>query len=253
MSRNVAALRNAMARLLHDPAFVETVHAGPVAGLSEAERALLCAVDRRAWSTDRYRRSRAVQALIEELPVTAAVVGVEGVDAFFSSEAFGRVLSQRGSLALDFARWVEPRAGAVARLERAVAAARRGERAPGPGLVTRPGVEPLLLPEGVLAFYAAQRQALGADPVAALAAGRPRVERPVPGAGEDSLLVERGAEGQVQVGGGSPALVRLLAFTTVPRSRDATLAHARRLGCAPGEDAEVVDGLLGEGLLVVRV
>jgi hypothetical protein len=252
MSRDVAALRHAMARMLYDPAYVRRVHAGPLPGLVEAERALLLQVDRRAWGTDRYRRSRAVQALIEEYPVTAAVLGVKGVDAFFSSEAFGRVLTKRGSLALDFGSWAEPRAGAVARLERSVAAARRGERSAGPGLVTRPGVEPLMLPDGVLGFYAAQREALGADPVAALAQGRPKVNPPAQGEGEDALLIERDDQGQVQVGGGSPALVRLLAFLTTPRSREAALGHARRLGCDPGEDAEVVDGLIEDGLVQVR-
>jgi hypothetical protein len=252
MSRDVAALRHAMARMLYDPAFVQRVHAGPVPGLGEAELALLREVDTRAWSTDRYRRSRAVQALIEEYPVTAAVLGVKGVDAFFSSEAFGRVLTRRGSMALDFGTWAEARAGAVAKLERAVAAARRGERPSGAGLVTKPGVEPLLLPEGVLGFYAQQRQALGADPVAALAHGRAPVPTPSPGDGEDALLIERDEQGQVQVGGGSAALVRLLAFATTPRSREAVLAHARRLGCDPGEDAEVVDGLIDDGLLVAR-
>lgn len=252
MSRDVAALRHAMARMLYDPAHVARVHAGPVPGLGEAERALLLAVDRRAWGTDRFRRSRAVQALIEEYPVTAAVLGVQGVDAFFSAEAFARVLTRRGSLALDFGSWAEPRAGAVARLERAVATARRGERAGGPGLVTAPGVEPLLLPGGVLGFYTAQRAALGADPVAALAHGRPLAPAPPPGDGEDALLIERDAQGQVQVGGGSPALVRLLAFLTTPRSRAAALAHARRLGCEPGDDIEVLDGLVADGLVVVR-
>jgi len=252
MSRDVAALRHAMARMLYDPAFVDRVHAGSLPGLGEAERALLLQVDRRAWATDRYRRSRSVQSLIEEYPVTAAVLGVNGVDAFFSSEAFGRVLTRRGSLALDFGSWAEPRAGAVARLERAVAMARRAERAAGAGLVTRPGVEPLLIPAGVLDFYAAQREALGADPVSVLAEGRPRVTPPTQGEGEDALLVERDAQGQVQVGGGSPALVRMLAFLTMPRSRAAALGHARLLGCDPGEDAEVLDGLLDDGLVIVR-
>lgn len=252
MRRDVAALRHAMARMLYDPSFVERVHAGGVPGLAPSELVLLRAVDRRAWSTDRYRRSRAVQALIDEYPVTAAVLGVRGVDAFFSSEAFGRVLTRRGSLALDFGVWAEPRAGAVVRLERAVALARRGERAAGTGLVTAAGVVPLMLPAGVLGFYTEERTLLGADPVAALAQGRALARPPPPGEGEDALLVEKDVQGKVQVGGGSAALVKLLAFTTTPRSREATLAHARRLGCEPGEDVEVVDGLIGDGLLVAR-
>lgn len=251
--RRVPALRQAMTRLLFDPAYVARVYAGPVDGLTEAERALLTAVDRRAWGTDKYRRSRGVQALIEEYPVTAAVLGVKGVDAFFSSSAFAGVLSERGSLALSFGLWAQARgAGDVARLERAVAQARRAKRPAGAGLVTRPGVEPITLPGGVLAFYAQQRQALGADPVAALAHGRPPVPVPAPTGEPDALLVERDDRGEVQVGGGSSALCALLTFTTQPRSRDAVLARARALGCDPGEDVELVDDLLGEGLLTVQ-
>ena len=125
-------------------------------------------------------------------------------------------------------------------------------RGPGQETVTRPGVEPVLLPAGVLGFYAAQREALGADPVSALAQGRPCVTPPTQGEGEDAMLVERDTQGQVQVGGGSPSLVRLLAFLRMPRSRAAALGHARLLGCDPGEDVEVLDGLLDDGLVVTR-
>jgi len=78
------------------------------------------------------------------------------------------------------------------------------------------------------------------------------VTPPSQGEGEDALLVERDAQGQVQVGGGSPALVRMLAFRTMPRSRAAAQGHARLLGWDPGEDAEVLDGLLDDGLVIVR-
>jgi stage V sporulation protein SpoVS len=252
-ARRVPALRQAMTRLLFDPAYVARVYAGPVDDLTEPERALLTAVDRRAWGTDRYRRSRGAQALIEEYPVTTAVLGVGGVDAYFSSAAFARVLSDRGSLALSFGLWAQARGAAdVARLERAVALARRAERPDGPGLVTRPGVEPLTLPGGVLDFYAALRRALGPNPVEALAHGRAPVPLPAPNGDPDALLVERDAAGEVQVGGGSAALVTLLTFTLQPRPRDAVLARARGLGCDPGDDAELVDELLSEGLLVHR-
>lgn len=252
MSRNVAVLRHAMVRMLYDPGFVAQIHAGGAPGLDAEELALLRAIDRRAWSTDRYRRSRSVQALIEEYPVTTAVLGIAAVDSFFSSDAFGRVLSRRGSLALDFGSWAQARGGSVVRLERAIAVARREQRPAGPGLVTKPGVEPLFLPAGVLDFYVDERKALGHDPVATLARRRTRAPRPVAGEGQDALLLEKDSAGQVQVGGASASLVTLLSFMTTPRTRAATLAHARRLGCAPGEDAETVDELLAERLLIER-
>ena len=126
MSRSVAAIRQAMARMLFDPGFVDAVHAGPVDGLSEAERGLLVQVDRRAWGTDRYRRSRGVQALLDEYPVTAGILGVDAVDGFFSSPGFAAVLRDRGSLGLAFGdHAASGPAGAVAILEQAVARARR--------------------------------------------------------------------------------------------------------------------------------
>ena len=337
MSRDVHRLQQAMARMLFDPAFVDAVRAGPVEGLTEAERALLVQPDPRAWGTDRFRRARAVHALIDEYPVTTAIIGVSAVDAFFSSPGFAATLALRGSLALDFGDWVLPQTGGVARLEQALARARRAEpresdgwpsgpdqaatgrgdlathsgdaathsgdlathsgdapvlalrgslagefaawvrpndgasgslaqplaqaapAAPGAGapaeraaaLATRPGVEGVTLPGGLFAFYLEQRSALGPDPAATLAqrAG-PCAAPPNPTGDPDPLLLERDATGQVQIGGASPALVALLAFTTTARPRAAVLGEARRLGCDPGEDAALIADLLADGLLV---
>ncbi len=249
--RSVHAIQRAMVRMLHDPAWVARIHAGPVPELSEPERALLVAVDRRAWSTDRYRRGRLVTALVEEYPVTAAVLGVRGVDRFLSTEAFAATLARRGSLAVDFGAFAIPRAGDVARLEQAIALARRGWRPTG-GLVTRPGVEPVELAGGTLAFYADLRRRLGPDPLQALASGWEPVKPPAPGPEPEPVLVERSDGGEVRVGGATPALVALLRYARTPRDQSALAAHAERLGCDPGEGAELVAGLVAEGLLVAR-
>lgn len=243
--RSVHAIQRAMVRMLFDPAFVEAVHRGPVPALTEPERALLVAVDRRAWGTDRYRRSRSVHALIEEFPATAAVLGVAEVDAWFSTEAFARTLASRGSLALDFGRWAEAQAGELAVLERAIALARRAERPVGSGLVTRPGVEPATLGAGTLQAYARIREALGPDPIEALAAGLEPVQPPEPGPAE-ALLIERAPDGAIAISGATEALVALLTYTTTPRERAAVELHAGSLGCDPDEARELVDELSAE-------
>ena len=60
---NPRAIQRAIVRMMYDPAFVAAVHGTrPVPGLGEPERVLLRQVDRRAFTTDRFRRARAVQA-----------------------------------------------------------------------------------------------------------------------------------------------------------------------------------------------
>ena len=253
--RDVHALQHAMARMLYDPAFVTRVYAGATPGLTEAERRLLTQVDRRAWGTDPYRRGRGVHALLEEFPVTGAILGLPAVDAFFSSDAFAAVLTGRGSLALAFGDWAAQAGGGPALLEAAIARARRAEARPGAGICTRPGVEPVGLPPATLERYGRLRAALGPDPVASLAEGRraPRSRKSKRGKrrqGTEWLVVQRDAAGEVQVGGGSASLARLLEGCAAPRPRAAVAASAQALGCTPTEAEALVDELLAEGLLV---
>ena len=97
---NPRALQQAIVRMMIDPAFVAQVHGKrPVPGLAEDERALLRAVDRRAFTTDRFRRARAVQALVEEYPCSAAAIGLTAVDAFLSAPEFAACVADRGGAA----------------------------------------------------------------------------------------------------------------------------------------------------------
>ena len=74
---NAQALQRVVVRMLYDPALVDAVYGGaPVEGLDAPGRAHLIRVDRRAWATDPYRRSRSLKALIEEMPVSAALAGI---------------------------------------------------------------------------------------------------------------------------------------------------------------------------------
>lgn len=248
--RSPAAIQHAMVRLTVDPSWREAVYAGPVPGLTEPERALIVAVDRRAWATDTHRAARLAQALIDEFPVVAAVIGVAAVEGFLTSEAFAACVTGRGSMALAFGAWAP--APELAALELAIARARRRERAPGPGLVTRPGLEPLAAAGGVVAAYARIRGELGAAPLERLARG---YVSPPPGPfdGEpEGLLIEADAAGAVQVGGASLPLVALLGWTLTPRSPDALTAHLVGEGFEPAEARDQVAEWVADGLLVAR-
>ncbi len=248
----VQALQQAMVRMMVDPAFCARVYAGGDCGLDPADRALLQRVDRRAWSTDRYRRGRLVQALLDEYPATAAVIGVAGVDAFFGSEAFAACLARRGSMAVDFGAWAAGAGGgAVAQLEGAMARARRWRPLPGAGIQPGPGVVPATLPGGTVAALQAARSALGAEPLAALAAGT-RVPAPVldPEAPAEALLVRcdaAGALGLSPVGAGLCAVVAAVA--AAPLAPGPLLGRIRRLGARADEARALLDELLADGTL----
>lgn len=246
------ALQRVTVRMLYDPPFVDRIYAGFCPPEVSAEQyQMLISVDRRAWATDPHRRARTLTALLEELPASAALVGVGRLDAFFSSPAFHEAIQQRRVLALTFAIWLRPMAGPVAALEQAVIEARRDPPArPSSGLIVRAaGCRVLALPEGVLALYLGVRERLGADPLSALARGL-NLGPPPPLSGEEQLLIERDAAGNAQISEIPVALAGLLDAAASPTTRDALLAKARELGADPGDDAEILDGLLADGLLV---
>lgn len=246
-------LQRLIVRMLYDPGLVAAVYEGaPVPGLDEAGRELLRAPDRRAWGTDPYRRSRSLAALLEEYPASAALAGVERLDAFFSSSTFHAAIQGRGSMALAFGDWLIPLVGPIATLERAIAGLRRPRPAPPRGLIgLGPGFAPMSLPVGALQLYQDLSRRLGSRPADALARGLRlddlRGRRLGPGL--EHLLAERDAAGAVGVGGASEALVALLRFAETPRERDAMYAEARAQGADPGEEPELIDGLLADGLL----
>lgn len=248
--RSIGALQQAMVRLMVDPDWLEALQAGSVPELTEAERALLLAVDPRAWSTDPYRRTRLVQALIEEYPAVTAVLGVKRVEAFLSTPEFAHCLAHRGSMALAFGAWAPT--GDLAALEFAIARARRHERAPGPGIVTRPGVEPLVVAGGVIGTYARILHELGPDPLHKLAHGFVSRIQPEFTAEPDGLLIEVDANGAASVGGATVAMVELLQYTCTPRPRPELEARLRGIGLDAREARVQVAEWLDEGLLIAR-
>ncbi len=255
---NPRAIQRAIVRMMYDPAFVAAIHgARAVPGLAEPERALLRQVDRRAFTTDRFRRARAVQAIVDEYPASAAAIGLAAVESFLDSRAFHAVLVGRGAMALAFGTWLEDQASGVGRIEASMAGLRRREPdPPAPGLLRiAPSFAPLLAPAGTLAWYETTLAWLGAEPLRTLAGQAPR---PPPrrslirsrDAGDEALLLELRADGGMALGTASEALVRLLRHAVKPRTRAALAAEAVVRGATAAEAPGLLDGLLAEGLLV---
>jgi hypothetical protein len=239
-----------VAMLLHPAHAARVQGPGPVPELSPRERELLRAVDPRALATDPHRRARVLHVLVEEFPVTAAVLGVAIIEAFFASPELREGLHTRAAMTAAFAVWLGDRARGVGHLESAMAAVRRAKAPAGPGMVAcPPGLRGLVVPAGTLAFYLRVRDELGPDPVHALAHRDQRSRPSPPQRGMQFLLVERRPDGSVDLGTGSEPLVRLLCFAEAPRARAEVEAEALRLGAEPNEASALVDALCAEGLL----
>lgn len=223
--------------------------------LTAADLELVRAVDRRAWTTDRFRRARFVQALIEEYLLTTALVGVPAIDAFFGSEAFAHVLSHRGSMAEALGDWLLGQAPVSARpyvvLEAAVVRARRAVRPEGKGLVAVPGKEGVRLPEGALAHWQRGLAELGPEALKAVAEGR-RWQAPKLSGAREYLLIERNEQGGLGVHVMSAGLIGMLAFCRSPRSRSAVSREARRLKVPKKRVSGLLRRMLQEGLLLER-
>lgn len=250
------ALRRVMIRLLHDPSFVDRVHADPDAALADVEvtaeeRRWLLAEPRAAWRTDPARPGRVLAALAEEFPATAALAGAH-MATFFSSAEFHAAVQERGSLALAFAEHAahsaDPRVRVLARLERAIAAARRAPKRAAASVASARESEErarvrlastarvLRVPSGALALLAAVR---AGDVAPALGDEE-----------EDVLVVVPADGGDATVEALAPELAALLACAAGGIARSALLAEARRLGAEPGEDVEIVAALVADGVLI---
>jgi hypothetical protein len=138
-------LQRLVVRMLFDEVFVAAIHANTdeaLAGadLTEAERAQLLAVDRRAWRHDALRRRRTLRTLAEEFKISSTVILAEtrslaSLEQFFSSSFFHQSIQNRGSLARAFSefllngfqrqQWSAPQIPDLVRLEASIAGCRR--------------------------------------------------------------------------------------------------------------------------------
>jgi len=281
------ALQRLVVRLLYDPALVDQVYADPeraLAGLdlTPAERHFVVAPDRRAYATDPHRRSRSLTELLREFPgasslVAASAGGLLVLDRFFSSSHFHAAIEHRGSLARAFGDYLlalaeapgrDPRLAPFARLEQAIARLRRvpaagtAARAAAidPWLVASPHMALVHLPADTLEQYSAVLATLtrdGRNPVAVIAGDQ--LELPVAAAmnaPDEPVLIERsptdsGEDPEIRLAPVTTELAELLLAAAPPGAATSDLcAIACRLGAEPGEDAELIADLVGQGLLV---
>ncbi len=260
------ALQVVMLRLTVDPGFGEALYRGDPAArhvelaggpyvLTDADLALFRAVDARAWTTDVYRRTRLVQALIEEYALTTAIVGVPIVHRFFETPAFAHVLGHHGSMAEGFGDWVQTCCeGAnreIARLEGTICRARRDHRPDGPGLVAAPGKAGVTLRAGTLAAWQEGLATLGGQPIQAAATGlrwtAPPLER-----GREHWLIERNPAGGLGVHPLSAGVVGLMDYCRIPRSRTEVSRQARKLKIGKKAVSSVLRRMQDDGLLTLQ-
>ncbi len=250
------ALRRVMIRLLHDPGFATALYDDPERALADvaldaSERAWLVSAPRAAWRADSARPARVLAALVEEYPATC-VLAAERAAGFFASPAFHAAVQERGSLALALGDHLlgdmDPRVRALAALERAIADIRRvvdGPRAEVAGtLRLAPRARVLRVPEGALALLGSLR-AGDAPPDD----GAPRELGP----GDESVLAfARHARADVTLEALPSALTALLRRAEIGATHAELATEARSQGALPGEDVEIVAGLVADGLVVER-
>jgi len=217
--------------------------------LSDAERRALLAVDARAFRADADRRHRAVVAIADELPVSIAVAGLDAVYALFDDEGvFGRVVAGADVLAVAFADALVGTVGDAARIEGAVARARRRRRVR--RVIARTdGVEAVRVSEGALAAFDALRARLGTDVVAAVCSGA-RLTTAPGNSNESYVLATRDPAGGVALGACSSALGALLVGLDGVDDIAGATALARSLGCDTDAEAlELLRELAADGLV----
>jgi hypothetical protein len=249
------AVQHALVRMLFDPAYAAAVRgAGPVDGLGEPTSGPSCAasVDPRALTTDRHRRARAVHAIVDEYPASAAALGLAAArDLLRRRRRSHACIARRGAMALAFGTWLEDQAGGPGRIEAAGAALRRRPAPPPPGPLLRcaPHLAPLIVPAGSLAWYEATRggsarSRCSPSPTPPRAPA-PRVARPTSTSCSSTTPTTPCPSGSA-----SEPLVRLLRFAERPRSERALAAEAVARGAASAETADLLASLLADGLLV---
>jgi len=243
------ALRRVMIRLLHDPSFATALRADPDRALggvdlTASERTWLVDAAPAAWSTDPDRPARVLAALVEEYPLTTRLAP-DRAAGFFAAPEFHDAVQSRGSLALALGAYLgrdasDPRVRALGALERAIAEVRRARPSATVRNVTQlrlaSRARVVRLPAGTLDLAAALRGdarggELGTDEEAVL------VLRTIP---RDEVTLEALA----------PELAALLERAASGALREELHTVARLQGAEAGEDEQIVDQLISDGLLV---
>jgi hypothetical protein len=216
--------------------------------VTDAERAAFRAVDPRAFRCDPERQHRAVAVVLEELPVTVAIAGLDAVYALFHDvEGFGAVVRRNLPLVVCFADRLVPLAGDAARLEGAVARARR-RQVRGAGVARGDGVEVVEVHAAALQAWQQARGSLGGEAIDDVGRGR-RLPH-LPALGERGFMLIEPANGSWGVAPCSAPLGRVLHALDAPIDERAALDLAMAQGCDDEEEARaLLNDLVADGLL----
>ena len=268
---NHRALQRALVIAQYDPevrfeALAEEVPAGAAAALGAAELAELARLDRRGLRTDPLRRRRLLRTLAEEYKASTTLLLAEtrslgGVETFFVGPAFRAAVLGDSPLAVAFGAFLAeaarhattPQLRGVVALEWTRAASRRSARtACRPDVSLAPGVAVLAVDASVLpAVQAVERYLfeVGLMPQVALCDDAPRL--PPLGAltGQDEHYLFQPAGDEVALSPIDADLYRVLSSFTTPAPRPEAQARVSASGIPAARAAEVLDGLLLEGLL----
>ena len=248
---NPQELQQWVIRMLFDPKLVEAVYSDKtLPKLDEESRNLLKATDQRAWATDPLRRTRTLQALIEECPVSAALAGIDTLDSFFSSVNFHSAIQNRTALVLAFSHWLSHQVGAIAKLEGAIARARQQSPQTGHGLYMAVGVAAVSLPAGMMGWWQRAKGTLGPNPLCTILENPVELNVPPKGPDAEHYLFERGADGGIAISNAASALIDLLCAANTPIDPAQLQSKAIELGADPSETSELIDALKIDGLLM---
>ena len=260
--------------MLIDPSFSRAIFTSPsdaLAGLelTDDETGWLLNSDPRAWRLDPMRRTRMLQSLLEEFPVSAALTlqhdgHAEHLDAFFSSPQLHQAVQTRGLLSRAFGRYMatlEVRGLAPIRaIEASIVECRRGDEAPAlpSGWIGLASAHDILrLPSGSLERYVSYSGTLARE---SAERGSPVLETMLsdgftlvdafapPSATHEYILVEPSPDGP-RLGEVSEALGALLEAAKPGVARSTLLNVACTLGAEPDEAEELLQELSAEGLL----
>ena len=259
-------LQRVIVRMLYDAAFRSNVYAGPSTaladvGVSPDEANWLTALDPRAYATDPHVRGRSLHGLLSEYSVSGALALRGGVDldSFFSSQAFHRCIQEGHSLALTFGDWLIAATedlgdkGALARIEAAMAALRRGVgESPAAEITLAPHLRLVRVVAGALDHFQAATtgmQAQNADP-STLALDTRYWVPPIQLAGEEDefVLLE---DSQSSIGAEilSAGLADIVSAAAQGTARSVLLDRLNKHDVSGAEAEGVLDGLVADGLL----
>ena len=267
-------MQRIIVRMLYDTVFARKVYDDPKGqlgdlDLDEYELSLLKNADPRAWRLDPLRRARSLEALLDEYPASAALVAhttpdVSVLDAFFSSTIFHQCIQHRRRLAISFGSYLRGSGEELARrdllgiatLERSIATFRRDirpETNPEAGLCLAANLSLISVPTGTLEVYVELIHQLSQKDLtgAAIVVSNQLVLRPHSVSREEVTVL---LETSVDSSGPSlsvldDALGRLLTYAQPGISVDDFYKYAVVCGAEVGEEQEILDSLIEDGLI----